>query len=188
MVAGGISGRSGAVGALLVALAVLAGCQSDNAADALDLAPRNAGEPPVRASELRAFCPPVQLREGTASYATYERGGQDNPARLVHQASISDVTRSCTYSGNTTTVNVAVAGRIVPGPKGKAGSIAMPIRVVALLGGEVAYSKLHQHVVPVGDTIGATQFIFSDSGITVPSDTANVVIYAGYDEGPPRRR
>lgn len=171
---------------LALGAAVLAGCQSDNAADALDLAPPPSGGD-VRVSDLRAYCPPVQLREGTAYFNNYERGGKDDAGRLVYQASIADVTRSCTHANGMTTVNVAVAGRIVPGPKGKAGSLTMPIRVAMLKDGQLAYSQLHQHQVQVGDTIGATQFVFTDSGVSFPTGPQSIVIYAGYDEGPPPR-
>lgn len=183
---GGSSRQAARVAVLVAGVAMLAGCQSDNAADALDLASPPAEQ--VRASELRAFCPSVTLREGTAYFNTYERGGQDDPNRVVYQASIADVTRNCTHGGGQTNVNVAVAGRVVPGPKGRAGSVTMPIRVVMMQDGQVTYSKLHQHTVQLGDTIGATQFIFTDPGITIPSGPSNVVIFAGYDEGPPPRR
>ena len=188
-------GRGGSRTSLKAVLAVLslgaiAGCQSDNPDDALNLAagqPSSAQEAPVRESELRAYCPQVSLREGTASFNTYERGGKDDASRIVYQASIGDVTRNCSYSGGTTTVNLAVAGRVVPGPKGKVGSATMPIRVVMLRDGQVAYSQLFQHSVSIPDTIGATQFVFTNNSITVPSEARNVVIYAGYDEGPPAR-
>ena len=41
--------------------------------------------------------------------------------------------------------------------------------------------------VQVGDTVGATQFLFTDPGISIPSGRQNVVIFAGYDEGPTGR-
>jgi hypothetical protein len=170
-------------------MAVLAGCQSDDTAGALDLSPGQ--QPPqgqVLASELRAYCPPVQVREGTSFFNTYERGGQDDANRIIYQASIADVTRTCTYNGGTTVVNIAVAGRIVPGPKGRAGSVTMPIRVAMLRDGQVGYSELFQHQVTVADTIGATQFVFMNGAISVPSDARNIAIYAGYDEGPAARR
>ncbi|MBO6719023.1 MAG: hypothetical protein JJ913_13780 [Rhizobiaceae bacterium] len=162
----------------------LAGCQSDSGVDALDVANQPSQET-VNLSELRMYCPAIQLREGTAYFNTYERGGNDDPSRIVYQASIADVTRQCTRGNGFLNINVAVAGRIVPGPKGKAGSITMPIRVVVVQGGEVLYSQLFKHPVQIGDTIGATQFIFSDPSIQIPVPASqNVLIFAGYDEGP----
>lgn len=172
-------------GAALAGLALaLAGCQSTDTAGALE---PGSGPIVVKESELRAFCPQVQLREGTAYFNTYERGDQ-NPERLVYQASIADVTRSCTYPEGMLNVNVAVAGRIVPGPKGKAGTITMPIRVAVVQDGQVVYSQLHKFPVAISDTVGATQFLFNDPAISIPRPGGrNVIVYAGYDEGPPKR-
>ncbi len=185
--------RAQIAGIALLSLGLIAGCQSDNPDDALDLAAGNGGanggqSAPIRESELRAYCPSVMLREGTAYFNTYERGAKDDANRIVYQASIGDVTRNCSYSGATTTVNVAVAGRVVPGPKGKAGTATMPIRIVMLRDGQVAFSQLFQHAVAIPDTIGATQFVYTNSSITVPSDARNVVIFAGYDDGTPAKR
>jgi len=171
--------RRVASGALLGAMLVLAGCQSGN--NALE----GAGRDTVRESELRAYCPSVQLREGTAYFSTYQGKAKDDPSKLVYQASISEVTRACTYGEGTVTMNVAVAGRIVPGPAGKAGTITMPIRIAVVQGSDVLYSKLHRYPVSVTDTAGATQFFFNDPAVTIPTPSQrNLVIFAGYDEGP----
>ena len=124
---------------LLSATAIVSGCQSDKATGGLDMQGGNlqqqgaqtAGpaEDVVRESELRAFCPPVSLREGTAYFTTYEKGGQDQPGSVIYQASITDVTRKCTYGTGSFGMTVAVAGRVVPGPKGNTGTITMPIRI-----------------------------------------------------------
>ncbi|MCC0044794.1 MAG: hypothetical protein H6892_10610 [Brucellaceae bacterium] len=167
---------------LAVAALGLAGCQSGSGVDALDL---NSERDPVKLSELRMYCPSVQLREGTAYFNTYERGGKDDATRVVYQASIADVTRQCSKAGGMLNIRIAIAGRIVPGPKGKAGTITMPIRVAVVQGSDVLYSQLYKHPVNIGDTIGATQFIFSDAAFQIPTPaTQNVLIFAGYDEGP----
>jgi hypothetical protein len=36
--------------------------------------------------------------------------------------------------------------------------------------------------------VGATQFVFSDPAVSIPRpSTRSVVVYAGYDEGPPKK-
>lgn len=162
-----------------------AGCQSGGSGSA----PGSVAETPpvekIRESELRAYCPQVMLREGTAFYNSYERGAEEDPTKLVYQASIANVTRSCTYGEGTLTMNVAVAGKIVPGPVGAAGTVTMPIRVVVTRGEEVLYSQLHQFPVAVNDTTGATQFVFNDPNVTFPAPTSRSIrVFAGYDEGP----
>jgi hypothetical protein len=65
-------------------------------------------------------------------------------------------------------ITVAVAGKVVPGPAGKAGTITMPIRIVALQDNKVAYSQLQKHQVQITDTSTATQFSFNDPNLSLP--------------------
>jgi hypothetical protein len=166
-----------------------AGCQSAGGGAVLGSAAEQPPAEKIKESELRAYCPQVVLREGTAYFNTYQRDGQDDPKKLIYQASIADVTRSCTYNEGMLTMNVAVAGKVVPGPAGAPGNITMPIRVAVMKvttdGEEVLYSQLHQYPVAVGDA--ATQFIFNDPNVTFPAPTTrNIRVFAGYDEGPER--
>jgi hypothetical protein len=165
-----------------------AGCQSGGSGN-LNVGGGNkaAGETKVLESELRAYCPRVTLREGTAYFNTYAKGGQDDPTKVLYQASITDVTRTCSNAGGTMTMNVAVAGKVVPGPAGAPGNVTMPIRVAVVRGDEVLYSQLHKYQVAVGDASAATQFVFNDTSVSFPTpQQADVQVFAGYDEGPPK--
>jgi len=143
----------------------------------------------VRESELRAYCPRVNLREGTSIFRSYEKKAEEDPNKLIYQASIGEVTRSCSYGPGTITVNVALAGKVVPGPLAQSGTFTMPIRVVALRGSEVLYSELHKFSVTVDRASGASQFIFNDPNVTIPSvSDGSVQIFAGYDEGPEKKK
>lgn len=173
------------------------GCQSSDSASVLNVDGKSAAPPAQTAaasgktlsSELEGFCPKVTLREGTAYFSTYAKGGQDDPAKLAFQASISDVTRSCSRATGALTMTVAVAGRVVPGPQAAAGTVTMPIRVAVMRGGEVVYSQLHQYKVQVSDTSAATQFVFTDANVSVPIPTGREYqAYAGFDEGPPKAK
>ncbi|TGR72863.1 hypothetical protein EN832_34400, partial [Mesorhizobium sp. M1C.F.Ca.ET.189.01.1.1] len=90
-------------------------------------------DPKILASQLRAYCPKVTLRDGTAFFNTYAKGSTAKPkkkkgnaaadaeaqaaaaaaqtgpsgqpvdpdhapAKIIYQASISDVTRDCTHA------------------------------------------------------------------------------------------
>lgn len=170
---------------LSVGMLALAGCQSAGVPLPGSGA---AAEPPadqINVEDLRAYCPRVGLREGTAYFSTYERGGDGDRSRLVYQATIADVTRTCAYEGGMLRMTVAVAGRIIPGPKGSTGTIRMPIRIAVVQGSDVVYSQLHQYDVQVADTAGATQFVFTDTNVVFPMPPQrNVQAFAGYDEGP----
>ncbi|MBS9719795.1 hypothetical protein JYU29_03730 [Tianweitania sp. BSSL-BM11] len=171
-------------GSLVMGLALFAaGCQSS------DNPTRNVPDvvkpPAVRESELRAYCPGVSLREGTAYFSTYQKGGDGDASKVIYQASLTDTTRACTYDGENVTIKVAAAGKVVPGPAVRPGTITMPIRVAVVRGSEVLYSKLHQQQVPVSNTNAATQFMFTDPAITIPMPPQrNVSIFVGFDEGP----
>lgn len=97
---------------------------------------------------------------------------------------MTDTTRSCQYTDGTISLDVAAAGKVVPGPKYKSGNITMPVRVAVLQGDKVIYSKLHKQSVTVTSGGGATQFVFNDK-ISIPSESArSVQIFVGFDEGP----
>ena len=183
---------------LVVLVAAMAGCQSGGGFPGLGLGSndeKEAGKKPddrISQVDLRAYCPRVRLRQGTAFHNTYQRvrGEEErNPDNIVYQASISDVTRSCRYENGLLNMNIAVAGRVVPGPKAETGAITMPIRIAVVRGEEVLYSELHRHRAVIDGAVGATQFVFNDPDVSLPVPAAaNLLVFAGYDEGPPERR
>lgn len=208
-------GRFIAATAFVGFMLAVAGCQSSDGGGLLGVGggDKQAVKPEagkVTQASLRAYCPKVTLRDGTAYFNTYgsggrkvasaddsmDAGGQNDSSNVIYQAAITDVTRDCTHADGTMTLNVGVAGKVVPGPLGKPGAITMPIRIVVMRGTDVLYSKLHQYKVQVSDMSAATQFVFSDPAIAVPEPTvANYQVFAGYDEGtakaaprPPRKR
>ncbi len=167
-----------------------AGCQSGDTGGVLGLGSKEKKpeEGKVLASELLAYCPQVTLKEDTGYFNRYAKGGEDDPAKLSYQASIGEVTRSCSRATGMLTMDVAAAGRIVPGPAGVSGSITLPIRVVVLQGDEVLYSKQINHQVAVSGN-QAQQFIVNDPNVTVPIPTANTLrVFAGFDAGPPKKK
>ena len=182
--------RKPAVFATLGFILAVAGCQSGNPLGALNVGggQKDGEQERISAEELLAYCPSVTLRERQAVHDTFQRGGEGDPARLVYRASLTEVTRACTFGGGNLGMTVAVAGRVVPGPAGTAGSMSLPIRVTAYRGQEVIHDRVHNHQVAIGDTAGATQFVFSDSSIAMPNPTArNVLIFVSFDTQPPRR-
>jgi hypothetical protein len=134
-------------------------------------------------AELEQFCPNITLRSGTAYFDRYEKGGDGDPNRILYQASITNVTRGCMPENETVKINAALAGRIVPGPKGKPGVVNVPIRIVVVKGDTVIYSQLFKHEVQMGQN--ATDFVFSDPDIVIQKpDKPDVGIFVGFDPGP----
>lgn len=166
-------------------LLVLAGCQSGSMFGGGEEKPVEK----VLASELLGYCPKVNLREGTSVLDTYAKGGDGDPAKLIYQASISDVTRSCKRAGGMLDITVGVAGRVVPGPAAPPGEVTLPVRIVASRGDEVLYSQLNQNTVALGDASVAVQFVFNDPNVSIPDPTTqDISIYAGFDAGPAKKK
>jgi hypothetical protein len=166
--------------AALGMLAVLAACQSGGTSDVLDV---SNNEDTFTEADLRAYCPRVTLLEGTAYLRTYTSGNDGNPDEVVHQAVISDVTRTCRYRNGQLFMTVAAAGRVVNGPKGAPGSLNLPVRVAIRAGDNLPYSQLGRIDVAMGG--GATQFIYRDDQIVLPEpEIRNLQVIVGFDEGP----
>jgi hypothetical protein len=187
-------------GLAFAALTGLAACNTSGPTNILGLGGgdknKDLAPPPsdtITESELRAFCPNVELREGTAFFTKYEKGGapsdttEADKTKVVHQASLGEVTRACSNAGETLTINVAAAGRLVPGPKAVAGSVTLPIRVAVTSGEAVLYSQLTQFPVTVDPASGAATFVFNDPNVSVPKPTdRSYRVFVGFDEGPPK--
>lgn len=175
--------------AALALVSALAGCQSGGIQQALNIGSSKDKQTEERQritqAQLRGYCPRVTLRENTGYYNTYEKNAEGDPDSVIYQAAISDVTRSCEQSDGFLNMKVAAAGRVVPGPKGKDGTITMPIRVAVLEGDQVVYSQLTQHQVQIDTGGGATQFLVTDENVQVPiQQGSRFRVYVGYDEGP----
>lgn len=173
---------------VLISAALIAGCTSADPRAAL--APGNgnqqaSAEPAV----IQGACPAVSLREGTAYYTTYAKGGDGDPTKIVHQASISDTTRQCRVSGDQIIMTVVVTGRVVGGPAVKTGIVELPLRVVAVDGETVLYTELQKHPVSVAEGGPAEQFIYTNAAVTFPMSAAGTAkLYAGFDPGPVKKR
>ncbi|HET7717603.1 MAG TPA: hypothetical protein VFK86_18420 [Bauldia sp.] len=136
-----------------------------------------------------SYCPPIQIRAGTATMTVYERGHENESAYVRYLASISQTARECTMVGDTLTIKVGIAGRVVAGPKGSAANITLPLRIAVAkqFGGTgPLYSELFK--IPVSltaPTFGANyNQVFDQVTVTAGPNDRNLIIYVGFDEGP----
>ncbi len=165
-------------------LTVLAGCNAGNPGAGLGGGADKPAATPAVAPVVQGFCPTIALRDGTAYYRTYAKGGKGDPAKVVYQASLADTTRSCSRDETQLTINVVVQGRLVAGPMGKAGTLKMPIRVAVTDGDKVVYTELTQFEASLADAAQASQFLFTKQ-VTVPGDVSGLTkVQVGFDEGP----
>lgn len=173
---------------VLLGVAVISGCTSANPVAALN--PPAADQQTVidaasNSAVVQGACPQVLMREGTAFYRTYAKGGDGDPGKVIHQASFSDTTRQCRLSGDQMTVTVVASGRVVSGPLGKPGEVNVPVRVAVVDGDTVLYSELQKQPVVLAAGTPATQFIFTNANVTFPASAArSAKVYIGFDPGP----
>ena len=135
------------------------------------------------------YCPPIQIRAGTASMTVYERGHENETAYVRYLASITQTARECTLVGDTLTIKVGIAGRVVAGPKGSAASVTLPLRVAVAkqLGGTAPlFSELFKLPVSLtAPTFGANyNKVFDQVTVTASPNDRDLIIYVGFDEGP----
>ena len=185
---------------VLVLLGVLAGCNTTGDNGVLGSATKpdpnashNDPENPTQNTRmanvrgaLTDYCPTVTLREGTAIYRLYRnKKKRDNPDELRYQASILRVSRNCTYEQGQLRMKIGVAGRIITGPSGKAGTFKMPLRIGVKSAGELVYSKLHKldGSIAEGSTNGRFTFVDNEVSFLAPT-SRSVRVHVGFDEGP----
>jgi hypothetical protein len=166
-------------------IAIAAGCKSDDSADVLDPGTGDSQEAPegkILQSELRAYCPKVTLRQDNAFLDTYAKNAEDDPSKLMYRSSLSVATRKCSYAAGSLTMEIAVAGRVIPGPLAADGTVKMPIRVEVKRGEEIVYENVASYDVAVSRAAGATQFVYNDPNVTIPTpEPGTVQAYIGYD-------
>ena len=71
-------------------------------------------------------CPQVEVQDGTSAM----RVGGDANATVRYQFDIVETARECRIEGGQFAIKVGVAGRLLIGPAGAAGSYTAPLRVV----------------------------------------------------------
>lgn len=131
-------------------------------------------------------CPAVQIREGTQGVTRYAGGRDESASAVRHQFSIVRTARDCRFVNGTLFLRVGVAGRVVLGPSGAAGTFSEPIRFVVARGGvEPVYSEVRTVQVSVPGGAPSAEFDLVDSDIQIqvrPDETVgNFQIFVGFD-------
>ncbi|ODN71398.1 hypothetical protein [Methylobrevis pamukkalensis] len=148
---------------------------------------------PEEEAELRqkfaatAVCPQVGVRDGTQVYTLHARGMEADPAGVRYQANINKTARECrTDASGATTIKVGLAGRLIVGPKGDAGTVNLPLRVAVVRNGnEVLFSQIFPVAAGVSGGAGNSLWTKVVDGIVVPAEktSGNIEIMVGFDEG-----
>ena len=181
--------RSALVGVLALGLAACAGVNEKTVAEGVVVT----APPPKEATgadfvKRDTYCPPIQVRAGTASMTVYERGHENETQYVRYLASITQKARECTMTGDTLTMRIGFAGRVVAGPKGSAANITLPVRIAVAkqFGGTAPlYSQLLKIPVTLAaPSFGANYNHVEQVTVTAGPQDRNLIIYVGFDEGP----
>ncbi len=139
------------------------------------------------------YCPPVQVLPGTESMVVYDRGHDGDAAYIRSQGSITRTAREChALDAQTLSIKVGIAGRILAGPMGGAGTVTMPIRIAVTRqrDNSVLFSKSFS----VSTTLTPPEFgsdysaVFDQVQFKVNSDDRDLIIYVGFDQGKPKAK
>jgi hypothetical protein len=137
------------------------------------------------------YCPPVQILPGTESTTVYERGHDGDPAYIRTQGSITNTAREChALDASTLSIKLGVAGRILAGPKGSAGTVTLPLRIAVTRqhDNSVLYSKPFSVSVDLTAPDYNVEYsqVIDQVVVKVAPDDRDLIIFVGFDEGKPK--
>jgi len=72
-------------------------------------------------------CPPIQVEGGQRYITYYDNNRIGDGASVIHRGEITKTARECRSDGGMISVKYGIAGRVLLGPKGKPGTITLPI-------------------------------------------------------------
>ena len=133
-------------------------------------------------------CPTVEIRQGASTFAQSAQESGSNALSLRFQASFVRTARECALRGANMTMKVGVQGRVIVGPAGISGPIALPMRLAVVKEGlepRTIWTKFYS--VPVTMPPGQPNVLFTqiEEDLTVPmpssKDFDQYVIYVGFD-------
>ncbi|MER2605647.1 MAG: hypothetical protein ABTQ29_07460 [Siculibacillus sp.] len=176
--------RIGAGPALVVLTLALAGCGSMEGIGNKILSGTGSEPEPMDPKIYAAtpVCPNAEVRDGTEVMPIWEPTRPGEPQKVRFQAGVQRVARDCEAFGDGLKVRVGVAGRVLSGPGGASGSVTVPIRVAAVVGEKVVYSKVTTATVTVQAPDYSALFSVVDDNVVMSiADSHDATIYVGLD-------
>jgi len=131
------------------------------------------GKPPNNAPRdtqgPEVTCPGIVALEGT-EVARFYTGSPPTSTNLRVQYSIEDLARECSRSGDTLVLKVGIAGKVLLGPAGSAGSFSVPVRVAVTRNSDqsAVVSKLYRAPATITARRTEESFTIVSEPISVP--------------------
>jgi hypothetical protein len=79
--------------------------------------------------EMAFGCPRINVWSRDGYVTIYEQGRVGDGLAVMHRGEISKTARECHIEGNRITVKYGFSGRVLLGPKGRTGTVALPLNV-----------------------------------------------------------
>ena len=79
--------------------------------------------------EISANCPRIVVPARDNNVTIYESGRAGDALAVMHRGELSKTARECQIEGNRVTEKYGFSGRVLLGPKGRSGLIALPVKV-----------------------------------------------------------
>ncbi|MDX2204844.1 MAG: hypothetical protein NW223_18995 [Hyphomicrobiaceae bacterium] len=84
---------------------------------------------PVGGTEMAFGCPRFNVWSRDGFVTIYEQGRVGDGLAVMHRGEISKTARECHLEGNRITVKYGFSGRVLLGPKGRNGTVTLPLSV-----------------------------------------------------------
>jgi len=174
-----------AIMALAVGGLAVAGCATNQLATTTSKTNPDGSISADKVANTDIDCPAMMVRNGAS---TWQVPAGSNSTNLRYQGSLGQLARECAVLGDSMTIKVGVEGRVLVGPKGTPGGLAVPLRIALVQEGpqpKPVWTKFYS--IPLNVPAGQTQVTFThvedDLTFAIPAskDLSNFVIYVGYD-------
>lgn len=133
-------------------------------------------------------CPKFIIWQRDRNLTIYESGRAGDGLAIVHQGEITQTARECQVAPGRVIVKYGFSGRVLLGPKGRAGNVTMPITVFVSDGKHrrIADDKTKIDVAvapdhPIGYFSAVRTITF---GLPEGTRPADYEVYVGFDRGP----
>ena len=97
--------------------------------DELLAAARGEGNFTGTLGEVSNSCPRIVMPSRDNNVTIYEAGRAGDALAVMHRGELTKTARECQIEGNRVTVKYGFSGRVLLGPKGRNGVIALPVKV-----------------------------------------------------------
>lgn len=177
------------VGAVLVP-ALLAGCSVGSmfgGSDDASYANVTASQAQVTAAANSAIpaiatqCPPIRIRAGAEYYRSYAGNRSSDPSALRFQGVLDRASRNCVSSNGAITIDMGVVGRVIVGPSGSDGTVAVPLRFAIQRDGLAVFSERYDISVNASSA-SANEFSYTVEDVAIPYvGGETITIFVGFD-------